>query len=427
MRLKKKQLKKFLILVTIGSIISLINSPILLMLFAVFIFVLIYLKAKYSFFTVLSFIMLFSYMQIIVYRLTGECSGMLILAGKRMPFYFTEMSIAFIHFFLTELFFVWFTNIIENEKKIYAVGTGMNLFLAIVFLMTAIILIILVFPSMPTFRLNISIRRTQGISGLYGFVLLAFGLAALTIDISFKYKFFHLGYFLILFWVFGHGERVEALGFFIYYILKIMNHIDLEIVWKKVAKYKRRIMLGIAAFIVLFCVWIGEYRMGTTNITFLMILRRLILQGTCGDVLYIFNCAIDMWKHDILTYGYTYLDYLLQLIPGATTKYSSAAVIQKYYFTLGGGFFFVEPMMNFGMIWTLFSNIEFFIVMNLMLRKSSKIRTFMWIPVVIEIFRITWYGRGGYILAVCVEMPLLYLGIKYFYRIIKSSYKIKRI
>lgn len=423
MKLSRKQLYKFLVLILIGILIVLNNSPVFLMMFAAVIFILIFLKAKYSFFTALAFIMLFSYLQVIIYRITGQCSGMLALAGKQMPFYFTEMSIAFIHFFLTELFFVWFTDITENEKKLYDMGTGLNLFLAVIFLTAAIILIILVFPSFPTFRLSLNIRRTQGISGTYGFLLLAFVLAALTIDVSFRYKIFHLGYIFIVFWVLGHGERVEALGFFVYYMIKIMNHIDLKTIWNKTAKLKRGIMLGIAAGVALFCIWVGEYRLGASGIRLSFVFRKLILQGTCGDVLYIFNCAIDMWKHDILTYGYTYIDYLLQLIPGATLEYSSAVVMKKYYFTMGGGLFFVEPMMNFGMIWTLISNIEFFCVMRLILKKHKKIKTFMWIPVVIELFRTTWYGRGGYVLAICVEMPLLYLGVRCFYTVLRSGYR----
>ncbi len=423
MKLRRKQLYKFLALALTGTVAVWNPSPAFLMMFAAVLFVLIFIKAKYSFFTALAFIMLFSYLQVIIYKMTGECSGMLALAGKQMPFYFTEMSVAFIYFFLTELFFVWFTDIIENEKKIYDMGTGLNLFLAVLFLAAAILLIVLVFPSVPTFRLSLNIRRTQGISGTYGFLLLAFGLAALTIDAGFRCKIFHLGYIFIIFWVLGHGERVEVLGFFVYYMIKVMNRIDLKTIWKKTAKFKRGMMLVTAAGVALFCVWLGEYRLGASGISLSFVIRKLILQGTCGDVLYIFNCAIDMWKHDILTYGYTYIDYLLQLIPGATLEYSSAVVMRKYYFTMGGGLFFVEPMMNFGMIWTLLSNIEFFYVMRLILRKHKKIKTFMWIPVVIELFRTTWYGRAGYVLAICVEMPLLYLGVRGFYSVLRPDYQ----
>ena len=423
MKLRRNQLYKFLVLALIGTMAVWNNSPVFLMAFAVVIFILIFLKAKYSFFTALAFIMLFSYMQVIIYRITGECSGMLTLVGKQMPFYFTEMSIAFIYFFLTELFFIWFTDMAENEKKIYGMGTGLNLFLAVIFLAVAMILIVLVFPSFPTFRLSINIRRTQGISGTYGFVLLALELAALTIDVSFRHKIFHIGYIFIVFWTLGHGERVEALGFFVYYMIKIMNHIDLKTIWDKAAKFKRGMMIGIAVGVALFGIWIGEYRLGASEISLSFGIRKLILQGTCGDVLYIFNCAIDMWKHDILTYGYTYIDYLLQLIPGATLEYSSSIVMAKYYFTMGGGLFFVEPMMNFGMIWTLISNIEFFYVMHLILRKHKRIKAFMWVPVVIELFRTAWYGRGGYVLAICVEMPLLYLGVRCFYTILRPHYQ----
>ena len=115
MRFLQKKANVFLLLAIIGGFVCISNYPVLLFLYVTMIFGLIFFKARYSFFSALAFIMLFSYMQVIIYKLTGECSGMLKVVGKDIPFYFSEMSIVFVSFFLVELFFVWFTKLIENE------------------------------------------------------------------------------------------------------------------------------------------------------------------------------------------------------------------------------------------------------------------------------------------------------------------------
>lgn len=434
MTIEENKVKVYILLLILGILTCVINSPWVLMAFCTLIFILIFLRAKYSFYSVLSFIMLFSYMQVVIYKSLGICAGMLSQVGRTVPFYFREMSIATISFFLTALFFVWFTNIVVNEKRIYLKGPNLNLFTAIVFLTVAIILVLLVFPSFPTFKMETSIRRTQGISGTYGFVLLSLILCALTIDTSFKHKFFTAGYLFIAFWIFGHAERVEVLGFLIYYVLKLLNHYDekarkdrlLRIEKSKFLRnedsigktgrrygHKKAMLFMAAAGVLLLCVWIGLTRNKDVEVSFTLLLNKLFLQGTCGDVLYIFDCAIDMWKNGNLTHGYTYIDYLLQLIPGATIEYAASSVIKNYYFTMGGAFFFVEPMMNFGMIGTIISNVAFFSLMSLITRKTTTLKVYMWTPIVIEIFRTMWYGRSGWILAFFIEMPLLYLGVKY--------------
>lgn len=415
--LRTKQAKQdwivFLILLFVGCIVCIIKLPIVTFSFTVLLFLLILRRAKFSFFSLFAFLMLFSYMQVIIYKETGVTSGMLIRVGKSIPFYFDEMSVLFVSFFLCELYFVWFTKLIEKEMSIYRIGHELSAHSAYLLMAVAVLLVILLFPSIPTFRINISIRRTQGITRYYGFLLLSLCLAALTIDTSYKHKPLVLGYIFIVFWVFGHAERVEVLGFLVYYFIKLLNKYrnhekkTINTGMKKIAVF------AIAGGIGLIGTWIGLTRISGGRVTLFDIINKLIIQGTCSDVLYVLDCTIDMWKHGNLLYGYTYLDYFLQLVPMATTKYQAPIVIKDYYFTMGGCFFFAESMMNFGMIGALISNIEFFAVMRLLLDKSSKLKTFVWIPIVIEIFRTAWYGRSGWILASFVEMPLLYLGVRY--------------
>lgn len=415
--LHSKQIKQdwivFLILLFVGCIVCIVKVPFITFAFTTLLFLAILRRAKYSFFSIFAFIMLFSYMQVLIYKETGITSGMLIRVGRSIPFYFDEMSVMFVSFFLSELYFVWFTKIIEKEMCLYRIGHELSAHSAYFLMAIAVLLVILLFPSMPTFKMDIAIRRTQGISGIYGFMLLSLCLAALTIDTSYKHKPLVLGYIFIVFWVFGHAERIEALGFLVYYFIKILNRYSIHDKKNITAGIKKIAIFAIAGGIGMIGTWIGLTRLSNNQVTLLDILNKLMIQGTCSDVLYVLDCAIDMWKHNNLLHGYTYLDYILQLIPMATQKYQVGYVIHDYYFTIGGAFFFTEPMMNFGMVGTLISNIEFFAVMRLLLDRTSKLKTFVWIPIVIEIFRTTWYGRSGWILSSFVEMPLLYLGVRY--------------
>ncbi len=404
------------------------NEPIPALIFMTVIFVLIFVRAKFSFFSIFAFIMLFSYLQLVIYRETGVTnSGFLsFYVGKTMPFYLTEMTVSFVSFFLCEFFFVWFTKLVEKEKTLYVNEHVLPMPVAFLFMAAAIVLVVMLFPSFPTFRMDLAERRTQGITGVYGLLLLALCLSALTVDTSYKHKSLLAGYVFILLWVYGHAERVEVLGFVLYYFIKLMNHYNLGREKNSFFDFKKIALILSVAAIFLVGTWIGMTRLSNEHYSLSDVLNKLIIQGTCGDVLYTFNCSIDMAKKGLLLHGYTYADYLLQFIPGMNSKYQACRVIADYYNTNGGAFFFTEPMMNFGLIGTILSNIEFFIVMRLLLNHSTKLKAAMWMPVVIEIFRIAWYGRSGWILAAFIEMPLIYYGMNHIFRRVRFKSGMKQ-
>jgi hypothetical protein len=406
----KSKVTAFLILFITNILLLILGNPILLLISSLALLILIICKSKVSYFSELSFILWFSYLQGIFHKVVGVTGSTLAWAGVTMPFYFNELSIASVSFLLTMLWFVWFTGLISNEKRLYLYNNRITYQTAVLLQITSVILVILVFPSIPTFKMDIALRRTQGLSGLYGFLLIALILASLTIDQSFKHKKMNLIYLFIVVWVFGHAERVEVLGFLSYYAIKTLNYYDFGNVRRTIARaHKRKIFFGGVA-VLLLAMWIGMTRMSDiSHVNLGLILYNLLVQPTCGDVVYVFNCATDLWKNGNVVHGLTYIDYLLQLIPGSTSAYSPAVVIMKYYTTMGGGLFYTEPMMNFGILGVVFFNIEFCVVMNLILKKSNRYRTFFWIPIVIEVFRTCWYGRSGWILAAFIEVPLLYI------------------
>ena len=405
----------FILLTFMGLLSFLFDSPLYDFLYAALLFVLIAFKAKLSFFTELSFILFFSYMQGVIQKEVGSISGStLAWAGVKMPFYFGDLTIATCSFLLTTFWFVNFTPLLEREKAVYRTKTNLGKFTSILFAVSALFMILMVFPSLPTLSFSEGSRaRNDAIP--YGLVLLSLVLLGIVFDSVKKQKWLITIYVFVVFWIFGHGERVEVLGFLSFLALKYMRELDLSQVKESLIRNKKRLLYGTGALFVVLAMWIGLKRGGATNISWIDVLMNLIIQPTCGDVVYCFNCAADLWHTGNGLWGYTYTDYLLQLIPGSTSAFSAAEILLKLRNTMGGALFYSEAMMNFGIIGVILSNVEFFIVMNLILKYRRGINEWIWIPITIEVFRIAWYGRSGWILVGFVELPLLYTATKCFF------------
>lgn len=409
----------FVLLTFMGLLSFLVDSPIYDFLYVILLFLLIAFKAKLSFFTELSFILVFSYMQGVIQKEVGSISGStLAWAGVKMPFYFDDLTIATCSFLLTAFWFVNFTPLLEREKAVYRTKTNLGKFTSILFAGSAFFMILIVFPSLPTLSFSEGSRaRNDAIP--YGLVLLSLVLLGIVFDSVKKQKWLITIYVFVVFWIFGHGERVEVLGFLSFLALKYMNGLDLSQVKKSLIRNKKRLLYGAGALFVVLAMWIGLKRGGATNISWMDVLMNLIIQPTCGDVVYCFNCAADLWHTGNALWGYTYIDYLLQLIPGSPTNFSAAVVLHKLRNTMGGALFYSEAMMNFGLAGVILSNIEFFVVMNFVLKNREKFNGWIWTSIVIEIFRITWYGRSGWILVGLVEIPILYELTRYVFNRIK--------
>lgn len=429
LKMDKNRLLIFVFIALAGIPVCMLGNSTVGLLFSLFIFAVIFYEAKFSFFTIISFLLVFTFLQVWVQDLYGNAYGMIQNAHYKIPLYVSIHLTCMLTFFDTLLFFIFFTDIIKNEKRIYCKKITLNSVTTVVFILAAIILVIALFPSVPNFVL--SNRRTQGISGTYGFVVVCLLLTSLTVDTSFEHKQLWVAYVFIVFWFLGHGERVDVLGFVSYFILKLFNRNNDKNEGQRhkdgMKDFLKRFKLYIILFIFLmFCIWIGVYRTGNgSKFNFFDILQKMFVQATAGDVVYVYECSVDMWMKGNLTHGITYLDWLAQFIPGASTPYMAGVYIRQYYFTMGGGFFFFEPMMNFGMVGVLVTNIVFCCWYWFVTKKPSIIRCMAFIPMVIEVFRTAWYGRGAWILASCIEVPMLYLLIKYFLNNVRVSRVIK--
>lgn len=405
----------FILLTFMGLLSFLFDSPLYDFLYAALLFVLIAFKAKLSFFTELSFILVFSYMQGVIQKEVGSISGStLAWAGIKMPFYFDDLTISTFSFLITAFWFINYTPLLEREKAVYKTKIKLSKFTAVLFAILAFLMILMVFPSLPTLTFSEG-SRARNDSVPYGLVLLCLVMLGIVYDSLQRQKWLIGIYIFAVFWIFGHGERVEILGFLSYVALKYMSALDLSKARKSLIKHKKRLLYIVGAVFAILAMWIGLKRGGASSVTISDIVMNLFIQPTCGDVVYCFNCAADLWHTGNGLWGYTYTDYLLQLIPGSTGAFSAAEILLKLRNTMGGALFYSEAMMNFGIIGVILSNVEFFIVMNLILKYRRGINEWIWIPITIEIFRIAWYGRSGWILVGFVELPLLYTATKCFF------------
>ena len=167
--------------------------------------------------------MLFSYLQGVIHKVTGEISGStLAWAGVKMPFYFDDLTIATFSFLLTAYWFVNFTEILEREKRIYNSNLKIGKLTGVVFVLLAFILVLMIFPSMPSLTFSEG-SRARNESLPYGLVLLSFVLLGISFDTLKRNKWLGAIYVFVIFWVFGHGERVEVLGFLSYLALKYIG------------------------------------------------------------------------------------------------------------------------------------------------------------------------------------------------------------
>ena len=217
-----------------------------------------------------------------------------------------------------------------------------------------------------------------------------------------------------------HGDRVIVFGFLIYCAFKYLNTQSglSNKVKNKIVEHKKIIFVGIAGLLVAALgirLQLSRSGYSTANLNLSTVFRNILVQGTACDVVYVFNCATDMWKHGNLLNGYTFLQYIVCWIPFLPNPYYPAAVIMKYYTTLGGGLFFAEPMMNVGLIGTCVFSFLFLMFLNIVLNKPSNYKCFFWIPFILTIFRMTWYlGLDSWVTMSIYITPILYYIAKRF-------------
>lgn len=425
-QLRKDEILVFIMMIILSIGMNYSNSEVLQFSFIIFLFIIIANKAKLSFFTILTFILIFTLFQEFMLDVFNISTGML-TTGREAENAFKELFLCTNIFCLIEYVFMITTDIIENERKIYLTKIEMTDFWAIFFSFMAFVITLLVFPSIPNFKSNTINRFNSGIIPFSGFAGLALLFIGITYDSAKRFKFIYIIDFFVVFWFIGHAERVEALGLLVFILLKYLNQtsVDLNTIFQFIKKHYRLLLL--CFLVVVLLTWIGMTRTikDTGTVKFIDLFNKIFVQSTASDVAYIFNCSVDLWKNGELFDGSTYLSYLSKLIPIMPSFTTCEMAIQQYYYTVGGCPFFAEIIMNFGINGLIPIITVFFLVYSLILRKVSKFRTIFWIPVVIEIFRTAWYGWTGWFRLSIFIVPVVYIFITKFNIVIIGSKKHK--
>lgn len=368
-------------------------------------------KAKFSYFSVFSFILWFSFLQEYFASVNTSLSSGRLRWDTRIPIYINELFLCTMCFFLLELFFFETTKILNDEKEIYKCSIGLNKVTATIFAVSALLLVFLAYPTIPSLSANL--ERDQGLLPSSLVVPIAVLLLAIIYDYIREKPFFKIVTLITIIWIMFHGDRVIVLGFVVYYMLKYMNDGKYHFETLKSIIFNKRTVLLVACLICIAAVSIriqitregSSYSLNVNQLLF-----SLLKQGTAADVVFNFNCATYMWKNGDGLNGYSYLHYLTNVLPKSDANTTPSVILMKKFDTLGGGLFFAEPMMNGGLILTFIHSLVFILLLYYIFKKKKQYHLIMAIPFIILIFRFCWYASlAGLVKMLLYYVPLIYL------------------
>ncbi len=370
----------------------------------------IFVVAKFSYFTIFSFILWFSFLQEYIATINPALAAGRLMAGLGVPVYDLELFICIMFFYIFELIVFSTTNVIRSEKEMYIRKLFLKKNTAYLFGIIAFALVLTAYPSLPTLRA--SLGRDQGFVSSSLVVPLAILLLAVIFD-NLKYGIILKTItVLTLVWILFHGDRVMVMGYFVYVILKYMNDGSFIFNSVKSSIFNKRtfvVLIGVVAISAL-AIRIQITREGASySLNLANMMLGLLKQGTAGDVVFAFNCSVDMWKAGHCMGVYPYLYYTANILPGANQNYYAAVIIAKYYDSLGGGLFFTEPMISGGLFLTIIHSAVFILLLTWTYNKKTIYHSFLIISFSILIFRFVWYASC----AALVKMFLYYVPFTY--------------
>ncbi|MBN2920623.1 MAG: hypothetical protein JTJ28_13575 [Lactobacillus sp.] len=372
--------------------------------------ILIVIIAKYSYFSVFSFILWFSFLQEYFASINRSLSSGRLLWDVNVPVYFKELFICTAFFFIFEIFIFSVTNVLKNEKDIYRRKIFINIKWAYVLAIVSLIIIILCYPTLP--KTGMLLERDNGFISSSLFVPISMFLLGITVDYIKSSLLIKIITVADVFWVVMHGDRVIVLGFIVYVLLKYLNNDNSN---KKAQNkfFNKKLMISFmtAIAIITIAIKVQYTRAGVDySYNFTDFIMNILKQGTAADVVHCFNCATKMWISGEGLYGYTYLHYILNLLPKANISLNPAIILMEKYNTLGGGLFFSEPMMNGGLILCILHSMIFILILTWLFNKKSDYRCLLIIPFIILIFRFAWYSSlAGIVKMVFYYVPIIYL------------------
>ncbi len=404
----KINIKNILIILVIILVLTLsfgvLNNPNILFIGNIIVCILICIKAKFSLFTLKSFLINYVLISVAFQYNTGESYGILELGI--FPLQYEMMNIISLIYNIIMFFYISNTDILSREEEMQKHNAKESKVFSTICALIAIIFSIIAFPNL-NFSFESSTRFNSLLPGnaWNHVVVIALIFAIPNFKDSKMVKF---SYVFCITWFLLHSERVDVLGLVIALLIILMiNRKDMV---KKIFAIKNLKYYIIGIIVVLLLVYIGEYRAGNKNIDFETMFRKVLVQNTAADVGYVYNSSILYTESHGFEYGKTYLLYLIKLIPFISTDiYDASIILQKEYYTAGGILNLSEPYMNFGIIGVIIFAIVELTLINLIIRRKRNYNFFLYIFLLATVFRVTWYGLMYIEKGVVYIIPIMYV------------------
>lgn len=419
MKVKKENIVLILIVVLFAMIYILSElNPNVLFAANIIICIFICIKAKFSLFSIKSFLINYVLIAVAFQYNTGKSYGLLSMGIY--PLRYDMMCGLALIYNCIMLVYLINSNILKREEEILKYKVQENIIFSTICSVLAIGFSIIAFPSL-NFKFGSSARFNALLPGNawnhMAIISLIFAMPNFK-----KSKIVKFSYLFCIAWFLLHSERVDMVGLILaLIIILIVNGKETA---KKLLSFKnmKYYIIGLIAFVVL--VYIGEYRSGRTEINFETITRKMLVQNTAADVGYVYNSAILYKEANGLMYGKTYLLYIIKIIPLiSSAKYDAVAILQKTYNTAGGILNLAEPYMNFGVLGIVLFAIAELSIINFILKKKKDYNFFLYIFILATPFRVTWYGLMYIEKGIIYIMPVLYI----LYMIINRNNNIKEL
>lgn len=373
------------------------DDPLVGMLVAIAQAILLFAHAKLSFFSIFPALLTFCLFQEYAAISGFEVYGVLELGV--VPYYFSELKFCVYSFNLFAMLIVLFTGVLDKERELLRIRFGVSDRASILFILLAVAITLLIFPSLPSFSsFGSGNRYDMGILSFSGWSIVPFFLLSTAIGNAKNRMAGVIASAFVIVWYAFHGERVETLGFIV--LLSVKYYAG--------NSERRGAMLRLiaaAAIIIPVFLAIGRLRTGSSFLDIGELLRSVAIQPTACDVTYVFNCAVDLYYRGIQLDGGTYLSYLVNCVPLLKDPYAFASVIDQYYFTPGGCLFFSEAIANFGFLFSLVFSLAYLLLISAVISRGDTWSYLVYCALMICVFRLAWYGLNYPITTIVYFVP----------------------
>lgn len=372
---------------------------------------LILVKSKLSIFSIIGIIFFYPQISYFFQYNMNESYGvfqLMINTGQYNLYYEESQLYAFI--FLWGVYsFLMLSNILELEKKMlkrkyYISNKAVNIISVI-----AISATIICFPNIPFTNWGTDNRFWTNalLPGTAWNHVALISIIILTVA-RFKDNIVAKGTVVVVVFIFlSNFERVDMLGYFLtialYWTANNMDKISL----------KRIFLLAISVVLILFLnAFIGEFRQGIENISFLFLVKKVIIQNTATDIAYLYNSTIDYINMNPLRDTSFYYYNLLSIIPGLDSFFDVESVgsfINRLYRGPGGEFILIQPLIDFGYTSILPFVYAYMSILNFILKRKNDFFFLLYLFLSAGIYRIMWYGITYIETGMFFILPIIYI------------------